>query len=39
MAKYLLSNKAVEYLASIRNYTFETWSKKQTDDYLSIKQK
>ncbi len=33
MAKFYLTNKAVEDLANIWNYTFDTWSEKQADKY------
>lgn len=33
MAKYYLTNKAVEDLADIWNYTCETWSESQADKY------
>jgi len=33
MAKYRLSNKAVEDLANIWEYTYQTWSEKQADKY------
>jgi len=33
MAKYILSNKAVEDLANIWKYTFEEWSELQADKY------
>jgi toxin ParE1/3/4 len=33
MAKYTISNKAVEDLANIWNYTLETWSERQADIY------
>ena len=33
MAKYILTNKAVEDLAKIWNYTFEVWSETQADRY------
>lgn len=36
MAKYYLTNKAVEDLTNIWNYTFEKWSKKQADKYYEI---
>ena len=36
MAKYILSNKAVEDLSSIWNYTFDTWSEKQADKYYNL---
>lgn len=33
MAEYKLTNKAVEDLSKIWNYTFEVWSEKQADKY------
>lgn len=33
MAKYLLTNKAVEDLTKIYEYTFEFWSENQADKY------
>ena len=33
MAKYELTNKAVEDLSKIWDYTFEVWSVKQADKY------
>lgn len=33
MAKYYISNKAVEDLSSIWEYTLETWSESQADIY------
>lgn len=33
MAKYKLTNKAVEDLSTIWDYTFEVWSEKQADKY------
>ena len=33
MANYILTNKAVEDLAKIWNYTFEVWSETQADRY------
>ncbi|NGM62367.1 type II toxin-antitoxin system RelE/ParE family toxin [Sphingobacterium sp. SGG-5] len=36
MAKYKLTNKAVEDLAKIWNYTFDTWSEKQADKYYDM---
>ena len=33
MASYILSNKAVEDLSTIWNYSFEAWSEKQADKY------
>ncbi len=35
MAKYVLTNKAVEDLIEIWNYTFDTWSEKQADKYYN----
>ena len=36
MAKYFLTNKAVEDLADIWNYTFDVWSEKQADGYYNM---
>ena len=36
MAKYHLSNKALEDLSDIWDYTFEAWSEKQADKYYNI---
>ena len=36
MAKFTISNKAVEDLSNIWNYTFDTWSESQADKYYSI---
>ncbi|MBX3163819.1 MAG: type II toxin-antitoxin system RelE/ParE family toxin [Bacteroidetes bacterium] len=33
MAKYFLSNKAVEDLSDIWNYTYDEWSETQADKY------
>ena len=33
MAKYVLTNKALEDLSKIWNYTFEVWSEAQADKY------
>ncbi|MCM4162369.1 MULTISPECIES: type II toxin-antitoxin system RelE/ParE family toxin [unclassified Arenibacter] len=33
MAEYKLTNKAVEDLSKIWNYTFEVWSEQQADKY------
>ena len=33
MAEYKLTNKAVEDLSKIWNYTFEVWLEKQADKY------
>lgn len=36
MANYKLTNKAVEDLAKIWDYTFEVWSKRQADKYYEM---
>jgi toxin ParE1/3/4 len=36
MAKFQLSNKAVEDLAAIWDYTYETWSERQADKYYLL---
>ena len=36
MAEYKLTNKAVEDLSKIWDYTFEVWSEKQADKYYDI---
>jgi toxin ParE1/3/4 len=36
MAKYYLTNKAVEDLADIWNYTYEEWSENQADKYYLL---
>ena len=36
MAKFKLTNKAVEDLANIWEYTFEKWSEQQADNYYEI---
>jgi toxin ParE1/3/4 len=36
MAEYKLTNKAVEDLSKIWNYTLETWSEKQADKYYEM---
>ena len=36
MAKYKLTNKAVEDLTKIWNYTFDKWSEKQADKYYEM---
>jgi toxin ParE1/3/4 len=36
MAKYRLTKKAVEDLAHIWNYTFDTWSENQADIYFQM---
>jgi toxin ParE1/3/4 len=33
MVKYFLTNKAVEDLSKIWNYTYEVWSENQADKY------
>lgn len=35
MADFKLTNKAVEDLTKIWNYTFEVWSEKQADKYYA----
>ena len=35
MAEYKLTNKAVEDLSKIWNYTFELWSESQADNYFN----
>jgi len=36
MAKYFLTNKAVDDLTEIWNYTFEEWSEQQADKYYQL---
>ena len=36
MAKYHLTNRAVDDLAHIWNYTFEEWSEQQADKYYNL---
>ncbi len=36
MAKFYLTNKAVEDLGEIWNYTVETWSENQAEMYYSL---
>lgn len=36
MAKYYLTNKAVEDLSKIWNYTLKKWSEKQADKYYGM---
>ena len=36
MAKFYLTNKAVEDLTKIWNYTFDQWSERQADKYYEI---
>lgn len=36
MAKYFLTNKAVEDLSQIWNYTCDTWSEKQATKYYNL---
>ncbi len=35
MAKYFLTNKAVDDLSNIWNYTYNVWSEKQADKYYN----
>ncbi len=35
MASYYFTNKAVEDLTQIWNYTFEEWSERQADKYYN----
>ncbi|MCC6251384.1 MAG: type II toxin-antitoxin system RelE/ParE family toxin [Bacteroidia bacterium] len=36
MSKYKLTNKAVEDLTNIWNYTFDKWSENQADKYYKM---
>ena len=36
MAKYFLTNKAVEDLSNIWEYTYEVWSEDQADKYYEL---
>ncbi len=36
MAKFYFTNKAVEDLADIWDYTFENWSERQADKYYEL---
>ncbi len=36
MAKYFLSNKAVDDLSEIWGYTYQNWSENQADKYYEI---
>ena len=36
MAKYYLTNEAVEDLTEIWNYTFDNWSERQADHYYQM---
>jgi toxin ParE1/3/4 len=36
MAKYVLTNKAVEDLSKIWEYTYEVWSESQADKYYEL---
>lgn len=36
MAKYELTNKAVEDLTKVWDYTFDKWSEKQADKYYEM---
>ena len=36
MSKYFLTNKAVEDLSGIWDYTYKNWSEKQADKYYEL---
>jgi|SRR5690606_21543131 len=36
MAKYILTNKAVEDISKIWDYTYEVWSENQADSYYQL---
>ena len=36
MAKYFLSNRAIEDISKIWNYTYEFWSENQANKYFSL---
>lgn len=36
MAKYVLTNKAVEDISKIWDYTYEVWSENQADSYYEL---
>ncbi|HWB26076.1 MAG TPA: type II toxin-antitoxin system RelE/ParE family toxin [Chitinophagaceae bacterium] len=36
MAKYFLTNKAVEDLSGIWEYTYDVWSERQADKYYGL---
>lgn len=36
MAKYFLTNKAVEDLSKIWEYTYEVWSESEADKYYEL---
>lgn len=36
MAKYILTNKAVEDISKIWDYTYEVWSENQADTYYEL---
>lgn len=36
MAKYILTNKAVEDISKIWDYTYEVWSENQADSYYEL---
>ena len=36
MASFILTNKAVDDLSGIWNYTYEIWSEKQADKYYNM---
>jgi toxin ParE1/3/4 len=36
MADYILTNKAIDDLSGIWNYTYDVWSEKQADKYYKM---
>ena len=36
MAKFHLTNKAIEDLSAIWNYTYDTWNENQADKYYAL---
>jgi toxin ParE1/3/4 len=36
MANYSLSNKAIQDISDIWNYTYDTWSERQADKYYAL---
>ena len=36
MARFILTNKAIEDLSEIWNYTFDEWSEEQADKYYDL---
>ena len=36
MAKYILTNRAVDDLSEIWTYTYDVWSEKQADKYYNM---